>query len=135
MGTGIVAHAAATLPFRVPGLHIFALAIWALAAAWLVALAAGWGVPARENTERAKAHACNPVMAQFWGAPAMALLTVGTGDSLLLWPGDWMGLTVAVYADWVLGPRTASGRSTACWIPYLMMTRHVIKADDVSAAG
>src|SRR6202035_3283071 len=83
MGTGIVANAAATLPFRVPGLHVFALAVWALAAAWLVALSAGWGVHWSKYTERARAHACNPVMAQFWGAPAMALLTVGTGSLLL----------------------------------------------------
>ena len=34
MGTGIVAIAAATLPFRVPGLHVFALAVWVLAAGW-----------------------------------------------------------------------------------------------------
>ena len=134
MGTGIVANAAATLPFRVPGLHMFALAVWVLAAAWLVALAAGWGVHWAKYTERAKAHACNPVMAQFWGAPAMALLTVGTGTLLL--GRDWMGLTAAVDADWVLwGLGTALGLVTACWIPYLMMTRHVIKPDDVSAAG
>jgi C4-dicarboxylate transporter/malic acid transport protein len=130
MGTGIVANAAATLPFRVPGLHIFALAVWALAASWLVALAAGWGVHWVKYTERAKAHACNPVMAQFWGAPAMALLTVGSGTLLL--GRDWIGLTAAVDADWVLwGLGTALGLVTACWIPYLMMTRHVIKPDDV----
>ena len=40
MGTGIVAIAAATLPFRIAGLHVFALVIWALAAAWLIALSA-----------------------------------------------------------------------------------------------
>jgi tellurite resistance protein TehA-like permease len=33
MGTGIVANAAATLPFRLPGLHEFALVVWVLAAA------------------------------------------------------------------------------------------------------
>jgi len=130
MGTGIVAIAAAVLPFRVPGLHVFALVIWVLAAAWLVALAAAWGVHWARYPERARAHACNPVMAQFWGAPAMALLTVGTGTLLL--GRDWIGLTAAVDADWVLwGLGTALGLVTACWIPYLMMTRHVIKPDDV----
>src|ERR1700733_5475015 len=93
MGTGIVANAAATLPFRVPGLHVFALAGWALAAAWLGGRDGGGGVHWAKYTERAKAHACNPVMAQFWGAPAMALLTVGTGTLLL--GRDWIGLTAA----------------------------------------
>src|ERR1700759_3032836 len=82
MGTGIVAIAAATLPFRVPGLPVFALAVWVLAAAWLVALSAAWAVHWTKHTDRARAHANNPVMAQFWGAPAMAMLAVGAGTLL-----------------------------------------------------
>jgi len=128
MGTGIVAIAAATLPFRVPGLHVFALAVWALAAAWLVALSAGWAVHWTRYPGRARGHAANPVMAQFWGAPAMALMTVGTGTLLL--GRDWIGLTAAIDADWALwGLGTALGLGTACWIPYLMMTRHEIAPD------
>jgi C4-dicarboxylate transporter/malic acid transport protein len=128
MGTGIVANAAATLSFRVPGLHIFALAVWVLAAAWLVALAAGWAVHWTRHTARARGHAANPVMAQFWGAPPMALMTVGTGTLLL--GRDWIGLTAAVDADWALwGLGTALGLVTTCWIPYLMMTRHEIEPD------
>lgn len=83
MGTGIVAIAAAILPFRVPGLHVFALAVWALAAAWLATLCAGWAVRWVRHTDRARGHADNPVMAQYWGAPAMALMTVGAGTLLL----------------------------------------------------
>lgn len=128
MGTGIVANAAATLSFRVTGLHVFAVAVWALAAAWLVLLSAGWAVHWVKYTGRARAHAANPVMAQFWGAPAMALMTVGTGTLLL--GRDWIGLTAAVDADWALwGLGTALGLVTTCWIPYLMMTRHEIPAD------
>jgi C4-dicarboxylate transporter/malic acid transport protein len=128
MGTGIVAIAAATLPFRVPGLHVFALAVWVLAAAWLVAVSAAWAVHAAMHTDRARAHADNPVMAQFWGAPAMALLTVGAGT--LLVGRDWTGAAAAVDIDWVLWfLGTALGLVTACWIPYLMMTRHEIKPD------
>ena len=128
MGTGIVANAAATLPFWVPGLHIFALAVWVLAAAWLVALSAGWAVHWTRYTARARGHAANPVMAQFWGAPPMALMTVGTGTLLL--GRDWIGLTAAVDADWALwGLGTALGLVTTCWIPYLMMTRHEIEPD------
>jgi C4-dicarboxylate transporter/malic acid transport protein len=128
MGTGIVAIAAATLPFRMAGIHVFALVVWALATAWLLALTAGWAVHWTRHTRRAAGHANNPVMAQFWGAPAMALMTVGTGT--LLVGKDWIGLTVAVDADWVLwGLGTALGLVTACWIPYLMMTRHEIAPD------
>jgi C4-dicarboxylate transporter/malic acid transport protein len=128
MGTGIVAIAAATLPFRVPGLQVFALLVWALAAAWLVVLSAGWAVHWIKYTCRAKKHADDPVMAQFWGAPAMALLTVGAGT--LLVGKDWTGAAAAVDIDWVLWSLgTALGLVTACWIPYLMMTRHEIAPD------
>jgi C4-dicarboxylate transporter/malic acid transport protein len=128
MGTGIVAIAAVTLPLQVPGLRAFALAVWVLAAALLVvfsgALAAQW----IWHRERALAHAANPVMAQFWGAPAMALMTVGGGTLLI--GRDWLGLSAAVNTDWALwGLGTALGLITACWIPYLMMTRHEIAAD------
>jgi C4-dicarboxylate transporter/malic acid transport protein len=128
MGTGIVSVAAGTLPFRVPGLHVFALVVWALAAGWLLLLSAGWAVHWVTYTCRAKKHADNPVMAPFWGAPAMALLTVGTAT--LLVGRDLTGAAAAVDIDWVLWfPGTALGLVTACWIPYLMMTRHEIAPD------
>jgi C4-dicarboxylate transporter/malic acid transport protein len=128
MGTGIVANAAALLPARVTGLHAAARAVWALAACALIALTAAWAVHWIRHRERAMAHAANPVMAQFWGAPAMALMTVGAGTVLL--GRDWIGLRAAVDADWVLwGAGTALGLVTACWIPYLMMTRGSIAPD------
>ena len=128
MGTGIVAIAAATVPFRAAGLHAFAVAVWVLGAGLLVALTAAWAVHWSRHTGRAMAHADNPVMAQFWGAPAMALMTVGAG-TLLLGP-EWIGPRAAVDADWALwGAGTALGLVTAAWIPYLMMTRHSIAAD------
>ena len=59
----------------------------------------------------------------------MALMTVGTG-TLLLGRG-LIGPAAAVSADWVLWlAGTALGLVTACWIPYLMMTRH-----DIGAGG
>jgi C4-dicarboxylate transporter/malic acid transport protein len=128
MGTGIVAIAAATLPSRAAGLPAFALAVWVLACLLLVTLAGAWAVHWTRHRRRALAHAANPVMAQFWGAPAMALMTVGGGT--LLVGRQWIGLGAAVGADWVLwGLGTALGLVTACWIPYLMMTRHSIEAD------
>ena len=130
MGTGIVANAAATLPFRVPGLRDFALVVWVLAAAWLTVLAAAWAVHWAKHTERARAHAASPAMAQFWGAPPMALITVGTGT--LLVGRDLIGLTAAVDADWALwGLGTALGLATACGVPVLMMTRHEFEPEAV----
>jgi C4-dicarboxylate transporter/malic acid transport protein len=135
MGTGIVANAGALLPVRVTGLHAAARAVWALAAFVLIALTAAWAVHWIRHRDRALAHAANPVMAHFWGAPAMALMTVGSGTVLL--GRDWIGLPAAVDADWVLwGAGTALGLFTACWIPYLMMTRqqaepHPAGADSV----
>src|SRR5258708_40112961 len=61
MGTGIVAVAAETLPFRVPGLHVFALVVWVLAAAWPGALSPAWAVPSTKHTDRALSHANTPV--------------------------------------------------------------------------
>jgi C4-dicarboxylate transporter/malic acid transport protein len=128
MGTGIVAIAGADLPLRVPGLHVFATAVWALAAAALIALTAAWAVHWVRYPARARGHATNPVMAQFWGAPPMALMTVGTG-TLVLGSG-LIGIGVAADADWVLwGAGTALGLVTAVWIPYLMMTKHQIGPD------
>ncbi|HUB21015.1 MAG TPA: TDT family transporter [Streptosporangiaceae bacterium] len=128
MGTGIVAIAGAGLPVHVPGLRVFATAVWVLAAAALIALTAAWAVHWIQYPDRARAHACNPVMAQFWGAPPMALLTVGTGTLIL--GQRWLGPVAAVDADWVLWlSGTVLGLVTTCWIPYLMMTRHHISAD------
>ena len=70
----------------------------------------------------------SPVTAQFWGAPAMALMTVGAGTLVL---GQPLIGPAAVGIDWVLWlAGTALGLVTAVWIPYLMMTRHDIGAGD-----
>jgi C4-dicarboxylate transporter/malic acid transport protein len=128
MGTGIVANAAAVLPLRVPGLRVFATAVWALAAAALIALTAATAVHWARFPERARGHAANPVMAQFYGAPAMALMTVGAGTLVL---GRPLIGPAAVGIDWALWlAGTALGLVTAVWIPYLMMTRHEIGSGD-----
>ena len=128
MGTGIVAIAGAILPAHVPGLRVFATAVWVLAGAALIALTAAWAVHWIRYRDRARGHANNPVMAGFWGAPAMALMTVGTGTLLL--GQRWLGPVAAVDVDWALWlSGTALGLVTTCWIPYLMMTRHAIGED------
>jgi C4-dicarboxylate transporter/malic acid transport protein len=132
MGTGIVANAAATLPAQFPGLRTAATIVWALAALMLVVLSAAWTVHWIQHRETARGHARNPVMAQFWGAPPMALMTVGGGTLLL--GRDWIGLTPALTADWVLWTAgTVLGLITAAWIPLRMMTVLDIRQDSAFA--
>ncbi|MFF0050831.1 TDT family transporter [Streptomyces sp. NPDC005498] len=128
MGTGIVANVAAVIPFRVPGLRVFGTVVWALASALLVALSAAWAVHWTRHRDVARSHAHNPVMAHFWGAPAMALMTVGAGTLTL--GKDWIGDSAAVRADsvlWTAG--TLLGLFTCVWIPYLAMTEHEVRED------
>lgn len=128
MGTGIVANAAVTLPRQVPGLHTAALLIWGVASVMLVALTVAWATHWVRHRATAQGHATNPVMAQFFGAPPMALLTVGAGTLLL--GKDVLGESLAVHVDavlWTLG--TLGGLASALVIPYLMFTRHELKPD------
>jgi C4-dicarboxylate transporter/malic acid transport protein len=128
MGTGIVANAAATLPLGFPGLRTAATVVWALAALMLLALLGAWAVHWFRHPANARGHAGNPVMAQFWGAPPMALMTVGAGTLLL--GGAWIGTGPALTVDWVLWTAgTLLGLVTAVWIPFRMMTSHDIAKD------
>ncbi|WP_396909479.1 TDT family transporter [Mycolicibacterium sp.] len=122
MGTGIVATAAATLPLHLPGLHGFATAIWVLAGAVLVVLTGAFAAHWIRHREQAKAYAAHHVMGQFYGAPAMALLTVGAG-ALLVGPA-LIGQSAALALDvvlWTAG--TVLGLVVALWLPFAMITR------------
>ncbi|MEU3452025.1 TDT family transporter [Micromonospora sp. NPDC006766] len=128
MGTGIVATAAAGLPVRLPGLRFAATLVWLAAALLLVTLVVAWAVHLRRHRATAFGYAADPVMAQFWGAPPMALMTVGGGTLLL--GSTWIGESAAVTVDLVLwSAGTGLGLLTAVAIPYLMMTRHRIGPD------
>lgn len=123
MGTGIVATAAAGLPVRIPGLHTFALLVWVVAAvvllALLVATAAHWVLHPRT----ARAHLTNPVMSHFYGAPPMAMLTVGAGALVL--GKDLIGSSAAIGLDWVLWTAgTVTGLLSAAVVPYAAFTSH-----------
>ena len=128
MGTGIVANAAVTLPLQIPGLHTAALAVWAVAAVMLVALSLAWAGHWVRHTANARRHALNPAMAPFYGAPPMALLTVGAGTLLL--GKNLLGESLALHITvvlWTAG--TVTGLASAVAIPYLMFTRHVLAPD------
>jgi C4-dicarboxylate transporter/malic acid transport protein len=128
MGTGIVAVAAASLPEQFPGLRTAATVVWAAAAVLLVGLTVATALHWRYHPRIARSYARDSVMAHFYGAPPMAMLTVGAGALLL--GRDWIGLSAAVDVDWVLWfAGTLTGLLSAVAVPYLMFTRHRVAAD------
>lgn len=123
MGTGIVAIAAVTLPLQFPGLRVAATVVWVLASTLLVAVSTAFALHWLRHPGTARGHAGHPVMAHFYGAPPMALLTVGTGTLLL--GRDLLGAAVAVPVAgvlWALG--TVTGLVGAVVVPFLVVTRH-----------
>jgi len=115
MGTGIVATSGVALDSSLPGLGALTSVFWLLAAAGLAVASVLFlrGGPSR--------HAADPAMAHFYGAPAMALLTVGAG-TIELGP-QFIGADAAVWIGgllWSVG--TVAGVFTAVWIPFRMIT-------------
>jgi tellurite resistance protein TehA-like permease len=127
MGTGILATSAAGLPIAAgPAASVRPLAVlvWLLA----VALLAGVGLLTALQWARfpvlARSHARHPVLAHFYGAPPMALLTVGAG-ALLVGKG-LLGTDLAVRVDQVLWTAgTGLGLATSFAIPYLLFTQRL----------
>ncbi len=128
MGTGIVAVAAASLPLQFPGFRAFATLVWVLAALLLVGLSVVTAVHWRQHRAVARGYLLDPVMAHFYGAPPMAMMTVGAGALLL--GKDVLGLPLALGIDWVLWiVGTVAGLICAAVVPYLMFTRHRLNPD------
>ncbi len=123
MGTGIVANAAILLPRQLSGQREFAFAVWLLASALLALLIVLTALHWLRHPDRARAHASDPAMAPFYGAPPMAFLTVGAGTLLvgrdLVGPGAAVGIDLVL---WTLG--TLGGLAAAVAIPVLMFVRH-----------
>jgi tellurite resistance protein TehA-like permease len=134
MGTGIVATAGATLRTQLPGQRLVATGFWLLAAVLLVVITVATAIHWVGHREVASQHHLNPVMAHFYGAPPMALLTVGTGTLLL--GKDLLGTPLAVGIDWALWTvGTVLGLATAVVIPYLSVTRLTGSPGDPGAFG
>ena len=134
MGTGIVANAAVTLPVELPGLRQAAIGVWLLASAMLLFFLTATVLHWVRHPAAARAHHADPVMAHFYGAPPMALLTVGAGTLLI--GRDVVGLRAAVAIDavlWTVG--TIAGLVSAVAVPYLAFTRHRNAPDAASPAG
>lgn len=124
MGTGILATAAVGLPvdsLTASLIRPFALAAWMLAATLLVGVGTLTALQWRHRPDLARTHHHHPVLAHFYGAPPMALMTVGAG-ALLLGP-DLIGSALAVRIDWVLWiAGTLLGLLTSFIVPYLLIT-------------
>lgn len=128
MGTGIVAVAAVTLPIRIPGLFVFATIVWLLASLMLAWLIVAWVLHWRLHPQTARRYITDPVLAQFFGAPPMALMTVELGTLLI--GQDLLGSTLALTIAWALWSiGTLTGLGCAVIVPYVMFTRGEVRAD------
>lgn len=133
MGTGIVAVALVQLPFTVPGTRLVALGFWLLAALLLVAVSVATVAHHVRHPAVARGHLDDPVLAHFYGAPAMALTTVGAGAVLV--GSDLVGDRFALGLDVVLWTGgTLLGLATAVVVPVVAITRHEV-ADDAATGG
>ena len=128
MGTGIVANAAAGLPALAGALHPLAVALWVVAALLLLVLTVSVTVHWVRHPEAARGYVQDPTMAQFFGAPPMALLTVGAGA--LLVGKSVIGMDAALVVDWVLWTLgTIGGLVSAGVVPFLLFTRYEVRPD------
>jgi tellurite resistance protein TehA-like permease len=115
MGTGIVATSGVAMHTALPGMGLLTTGFWILALAGLLVATCLFvrGGPA--------SHAKDPGMAPFFGAPAMALLTVGAGTLELgpqifgHGPSVWLGGVL-----WLAG--SVAGVFTTVWIPFRTVT-------------
>ncbi|MBS0045167.1 TDT family transporter [Shewanella sp. M16] len=128
MGTGIIANAAVGLPLYGTQLTNIALVIWLLASSMLMILLAIKIIQTIIKPQIIKRQFNDPVMAQFFGALPMALLTIAGGTILLgqhIFAQD-TAKTIA-WILWVLG--TISGLLTAIIIPYRHFTQYEVRGD------
>jgi tellurite resistance protein TehA-like permease len=128
MGTGIVANAAASLPLFADRLHGPALAVWCLASLMLIGLFLATSTFLFRQQNAWRRHFRDPMMAQFYGAPPMAALTVAGGTLLLGHEllGRDLALEVA-WGLWIIG--TVAGLGSAVVIPYRLFTTFEVRAD------
>ncbi|WP_328528180.1 TDT family transporter [Nocardioides sp. NBC_00368] len=133
MGTGIVAVVLPGLPFAVPGAVPVALAFWLAASLLLAATVAVMLHGVRQDGSLLRRHYDDPVLSHFYGAPAMALMTVGAGAVVV--GQDVLGARAAVGLGAVLwAAGTLLGLWTAIAVPYRAITRHEV-ADDSATGG
>ncbi|WP_300677106.1 TDT family transporter [Nocardioides sp.] len=129
MGTGMIAIALCSLPIDVPGLSAVATCFWALSAVLLVVVTAVAFSARRRVPGSFRAHLTDPTLGHFFGAPGIAVLSVGAAT--LLAGRHVLGLHLAIAVNgalWALGTLIALG--TAVLVPVTAITRH--QYDDAS---
>lgn len=128
MGTGIIANASASLPLFSNHLNAFALAVWCLACSMLIGLVLASAFFLFRRTNAWVRHFRDPMMAQFYGAPPMAMLTVAGGA--LLVGHQLMGWNLALNVAWILWfIGTITGFFSAVIIPYRLFTVFKVRPD------
>lgn len=128
MGTGIIANAAASLPLFSDYLYTFAQLIWCLASLMLTGLVAATCLFLFKKQNAWKRHFNDPMMAQFYGAPPMAMLTVAGGTLLL--GKSFLGVELTLLLTWTLWfLGTAAGLGSAVIIPYRLFTKFKVRPD------
>jgi tellurite resistance protein TehA-like permease len=125
MGTGIVANAIPALGVPSGPLFEMAAMVWLLASGWLVALTVA-------AIRQGRSWLADPVVSQFYGAPPMAALTVGSGT--LLFGKGILGPTLAIGISatyWVVG--TVTGLAVAVLMPLRMIAQRRVQLSDAFA--
>lgn len=127
MGTGVIAVASATLPVDWPVLTVIGTIAWVLAAVLLVALLIIVPLHWLKDHGVARGIANDPIAIQFFGAPPMALLTVGSATLLI--GSRYLG-DAAVTIDWMLWiVGTVLGFLTAVLVPFRLFTQLQVRQD------
>jgi len=133
MGTGVIAVAAAGLPWHSPVLDALGIASWLAATVLMAAVLTGTALHWRTDRDAAAAHRRDPVTAHFYGALPMAVLTVGTStlvagrtvlgrsaalavDLVCFSVGTVAGVIIAVVVPWQRLLRAEPGRPFAGWL-------------------
>jgi len=128
MGTGILANAGVLLPVAFPGQVAITTFFWLLSAILLIALTISVPLHWLRTPGAWRRMGDDPVLVQFFGAPPMAYMTVGTAT--LVVGEHWIGQTAAVNIDWVLWTvGTLLGLATAVAVPFRLFTQLDVRHD------
>ncbi|HMK59629.1 MAG TPA: TDT family transporter [Dissulfurispiraceae bacterium] len=128
MGTGIIANAAASLPIFSQNLRGFAVVIWCIASLMFIGLVIATCAHLFHQHNAWKRHFQDPMMAQFYGAPPMATLTIAGGTLLL--GNSILDQEIALRITWILWfLGTIAGIGSAITIPYRLFTVFKVRSD------
>ena len=129
MGTGIVATAIVTLPAGAlpvdpAAARATAVVVWLVATTLLLVVTVAFLTQWAVHPATARGHLDDPVTSHFYGAPAMALMTVGAGG--LLVGTDVIGAGAALALDAVLW---STGSALGVWTLLTIPRRTLGRAD------